>query len=200
MINDYIIENYIMGEPILVEEIPASSKNYVRQRLKKMVDDGVLARFCPGVFYLQNDNSEFMFDEYIKKKYLMDEGSVVGFLCGDNLLFAEGLITKMPNSVDVCTNKATTYQRRIEVQGHKINIFKPAIEITEDNFEEIRFLSLVLALETSCDINDKKTKLFVAEYIKKHNVNLEIIRDMLPFCLDKVFKDLYLLGVLDICL
>ena len=60
MINDYIIENYIMGEPILVEEIPASSKNYVRQRLKKMVDDGVLARFCPGVFYLQNDNSEFM--------------------------------------------------------------------------------------------------------------------------------------------
>ena len=42
MVIDYIIENYTDGEPIFLEELPCKSKDYLRQEMKKLVDEGRL--------------------------------------------------------------------------------------------------------------------------------------------------------------
>ena len=39
MVIDYLIENFTDGEPIFLEEIPANSKDYLRQEMKKLVDE-----------------------------------------------------------------------------------------------------------------------------------------------------------------
>ena len=47
---DYIKENYKEeGEPIFASELPCTSKSYLRQQLKKLVDEGKLWRFMPGI-------------------------------------------------------------------------------------------------------------------------------------------------------
>ncbi len=42
MVYDYIIDNYSNGEPIFLSELPGNSKDYLRQEMKKLVDEGKL--------------------------------------------------------------------------------------------------------------------------------------------------------------
>ena len=44
MVYDYIIKNYKKGEPIFLAELPGNSKDYLRQEMKKLVDEGKLER------------------------------------------------------------------------------------------------------------------------------------------------------------
>ena len=52
MVIDYIVENYTDGEPIFIDELPGNSKDYIRQEMKKLVDEGRLERLYNGVYYL----------------------------------------------------------------------------------------------------------------------------------------------------
>ena len=58
MIYDYIIENYKNGEPIFLGELPGESKDYLRQEMKQLVDDGRLERLYNGVYYPELNNLE----------------------------------------------------------------------------------------------------------------------------------------------
>ena len=50
---DYLKANFKNdGEPILTSELPCSSKGYLRQQLKELVDQGKLWQFMPGIYYL----------------------------------------------------------------------------------------------------------------------------------------------------
>lgn len=40
------------NEPIFLSELPGDSRDYVRQEMKKLVDDGKLERLFNGVYYL----------------------------------------------------------------------------------------------------------------------------------------------------
>ena len=52
MVYDYIIQNYKNGEPIFLSELPGGSKDYLRQEMKQLVDEGRLNRLYNGVYYL----------------------------------------------------------------------------------------------------------------------------------------------------
>lgn len=39
MLYDYLLENYEEGEPIFLSELPGNSRDYVRQEMKKLVDE-----------------------------------------------------------------------------------------------------------------------------------------------------------------
>ncbi|WP_164954427.1 hypothetical protein [Succinivibrio dextrinosolvens] len=55
---DYLKANFKDdGEPILTSELPCSSKGYLRQQLKELVDQGKLWRFMPWIYYLPFKNS-----------------------------------------------------------------------------------------------------------------------------------------------
>ena len=43
MLYDYILKNYEKDEPIFLSELPGDSRDYVRQEMKKLVDDGKCA-------------------------------------------------------------------------------------------------------------------------------------------------------------
>ena len=52
MIYNYILEKFEYGEPIFFSELPGKSKDYLRQQIKKLVDNGNLERLYNGVYYL----------------------------------------------------------------------------------------------------------------------------------------------------
>ena len=75
MVYDYIIENYENGEPIFLTELPGDSKDYLRQEMKKLVDEGKLERLYNGVYFLSyvtilGTKGKVSVDKYIEKKYL----------------------------------------------------------------------------------------------------------------------------------
>ena len=50
MLYDYIIDNFDKDEPIFLSELPGNSKDYVRQEMKQLVDDGKVVRLYNGVY------------------------------------------------------------------------------------------------------------------------------------------------------
>ena len=74
MVIDYIIENYTDGEPIFLEELPCKSKDYLRQEMKKLVDEGRLERLYNGLYYLPyttilGTKGKISIEKYLDKKY-----------------------------------------------------------------------------------------------------------------------------------
>ncbi len=45
MVYDYIIENYQNGEPIFLSELPGASRDYIRQEMKRLVDEDDVAEW-----------------------------------------------------------------------------------------------------------------------------------------------------------
>lgn len=52
MLYDYIFDNYEKDEPIFLSELPGNFKDYIRQEMKQLVDEGKLERLFNGVYYL----------------------------------------------------------------------------------------------------------------------------------------------------
>ena len=53
MLYEYLIKNYIPGEPIFTGDIQISgmTEENLRYHLKKYADSGTICRFEPGVYY-----------------------------------------------------------------------------------------------------------------------------------------------------
>ena len=134
MIYDYIIQNYKNGEPIFLSELPGDSKDYLRQEMKRLCDDGRLERLYNGVYYLPymtilGTKGKVSMDRYIEKKYL----NAGGYVTGLQLANKYGFTTQNPSCYEVCSNEATTKQRKRVVNGNTIIVYKPVTDITEEN-------------------------------------------------------------------
>ena len=125
MIYDYIIENYDKDEPIFLSELPGNSKDYLRQEMKQLVDDGKIERLYNGVYFLAyttilGTKGKVSIDKFIEKKYTQSKGETTGYITGIQLANMYGFTTQNPACIEVCSNEATTKQRKIDVDGRKI--------------------------------------------------------------------------------
>ena len=125
MIYDYIIENYDKDEPIFLSELPGNSKDYLRQEMKQLVDDGKIERLYNGVYFLAyttilGTKGKVSIDKFIEKKYTQSKGETTGYITGIQLANMYGFTTQNPACIEVCSNEATTKQGTIEVDGRKI--------------------------------------------------------------------------------
>ena len=109
MVYDYIIENFKNGDPIFLSELPGESKDYLRQEMKKLVDEGKLERLYNGVYYLSyitilGTKGKISIDKYIEKKYLKTDGKVSGYITGLQMANKYGFTTQNPACYEVCSN------------------------------------------------------------------------------------------------
>ena len=123
MLYDYLIENYEEGEPIFLSEIPGNSRDYVRQEMKKLVDEGKLERLYNGVYYLSyttilGTKGKISVDKYVDKKYLNNKSN--GYITGLQLANLYGFTTQNPSCIEVCSNEATTKQRKLNIDGRDL--------------------------------------------------------------------------------
>ena len=90
MLYDYILKNYEKDEPIFLYELPGDSRDYIRQEMKKLVDDGKLERLFNGVYYLSyttilGTKGKMSIDKYVDKKFIKSNGRVTGYITGIQL-------------------------------------------------------------------------------------------------------------------
>ena len=192
MIYNYIVENYKNGDPIFFSELPGESKDYLRQEMKQLVDDGRLERLYNGVYYLSyrtilGTKGRVSMDRYIEKKYL-DGG---GYVTGLQLANKYGFTTQNPSCYEVCSNEATTKQRKQVVDGNTIIVYKPVIDITEKNKSVLQFLDLMSMLDKYSEISGKELAIRLKKYVKTVKVDFSVVKELLSLYPDKVYRNIY---------
>ena len=196
MVYDYIVDNYKNGEPIFLSELPGESKDYLRQEMKKLVDEGRLERLYNGVYYLSyvtilGTKGRISIDKYIDKKYLSAGGKVTGYITGLQLANQYGFTTQNPACYEICSNEATTKQRKQNVDGRMIVVYKPVTEVTEENRSALQFLDLMSTIDRYSEVTGSEQKTKLRRYTDRAKVDFSLVKKFLPLYPDKVYRNIY---------
>ncbi len=196
MIYEYIEKNYQNGEPIFLSELPGDSKDYLRQEMKKLVDDGRLERLYNGVYYLSyvtilGTKGRVSVDRFIEKKYLNVEGKVSGYMTGLSLANKYGFTTQNPAAYEVCSNEATTKQRKQTIDGNTIIVYKPMTTITEKNKSSLQFLDLMSVIDKYSEVTGRERIERLKRFAELIRVDFSVVKDLLPLCSDRVYRNIY---------
>ncbi len=196
MVYDYIIENYENGEPIFLSELPGNSKDYLRQEMKRLVDTGILERLYNGVYYrsyvtILGTKGKISIDKYIEKKYLTVDGKASGYITGFQLANKYGFTTQNPSCYEICSNEATTKQRKQEIDGNTIVVYKPVAKVDEVNRSALQFLDLMSVIDKYSEISGVELVNKLRKYVASVKLDFSVVKDYLPFYPDKVYRNIY---------
>lgn len=196
MVYDYIIENFKNGEPIFLSELPGESKDYLRQEMKKLVDEGKLERLYNGVYYLSyvtilGTKGKISVDKYIEKKYLETDGKASGYITGLQMANKYGFTTQNPACYEVRSNEASTKQRKQEIDGNIIVVYKPVADINEENKAALQFLDLMLVIDKYSEISGAELVNKLKKYVETVGIDFSIVKKYLPLYPDRVYRNIY---------
>ncbi len=196
MLYDYIVENFKFGEPIFLEELPCNSKNYLRQEVKRLTDEGMLERLYNGVYYLPyttilGTKGKVSVDKYIEKKYLFVDGKVNGYITGLQLANEFGFTSQNPSCYEVCSNEATTKQRKFEICGRTVIVYKPVITVTKDNMTTLQFLDLMSTIDKYSEISGEELKTKLKNFTDSLPLSFDSVKEYISFYPDRVYRNIY---------
>ena len=202
MVYDYIINNYTYGDPIFLSELPGESRDYLRQEMKKLADEGKLERLYNGVYYLPyttilGTKGKMSIDKYIEKKYLSVKGKPIGYVTGLQLANQYGFTTQNPSCYEICSNEASTKQRRQEIDGNIIVVYKPVADITEKNKSALQFLDLMSVIDKYSEISGSELAKKLKKYVDLVRLDFSTVKEYLPFFPDKVYRNIYNGGLMN---
>lgn len=201
MLYDYILKNYEKDEPIFLSELPGDSRDYVRQEMKKLVDDGKLERLFNGVYYLSyttilGTKGKMSIDKYVDKKFIKSNGRVTGYITGIQLANMYGFTTQTPACIEVCSNEATTKQRKLCIDGRNLIVYKPITEITKENQTALQFLDLMTTIDKYSEISGNLLRMKLKEFVNILNVDFSIVKRYIVLFPDRVYRNIYQGGLM----
>lgn len=201
MLYDYILKNYEKDEPIFLSELPGDSRDYVRQEMKKLVDDGKLERLFNGVYYLSyttilGTKGKMSIDKYVDKKFIKSNGRVTGYITGIHLANMYGFTTQTPACIEVCSNEATTKQRKLCIDGRNLIVYKPITEITKENQTALQFLDLMTTIDKYSEISGNLLRMKLKEFVNILNVDFSIVKRYIALFPDRVYRNIYQGGLM----
>ena len=202
MLYDYILENYEKDEPIFLEELPGRSKDSIRQEMKHLTDEGKLERLYNGVYYISyvsilGTKGKVSIEKYVDKKFLNVKGLVSGYLTGLQLANMYGFTTQNSACFEVCSNEATTKQRKINIDGRIIIIYKPLVVITEENKTALQFLDFMSTIDKYNELEEEEYKEKLKRFVKAMKVDFSIVKQYISVFPDCVYRNIYQGGLMN---
>ena len=83
------------------------------------------------------------------------------------------------------------------MDGYSIIVYKPTANITNENINEIEFLTLMTDIDRYSELSIDELKSKLKEYVDKKNLNFNLIKKYLPLFPDKVYKNIYNGGLMN---
>ena len=202
MLYDYIISNFDKDEPIFLSELPGNSKGYIRQEMKQLVDEGKIERLYNGVYYLAyttilGTKGKVSIDKFVEKKYILYQGKVSGYITGIQLANMYGFTTQNSACFEVCSNEATTKQRKINIDGRIIIIYKPLVVITEENKTALQFLDFMSTIDKYNELEEEEYKEKLKRFVKAMNVDFSVVKQYISVFPDCVYRNIYQGGLMN---
>ena len=201
MLYDNIITNYQKDEPIFLAELPGKSSESVRQEMKKLTDEGKLERLYNGVYYIAyrtilGTKGKVSIDKFIQKKFLEANGEVSGYITGIQLANMYGFTTQNPSCYEVCSNEASTKQRKLKIDGRQIIVYKPVVNISKENKGSLQFLDLMSTIDKYSEIKGDEFTEKIKAFIAMVDVDFEQVKKYLSLFPDKVYRNIYQGGLM----
>ena len=201
MLYEFIVSNFQKDEPIFLSELPGKSRESIRLEIKKLTDEGKIERLYNGVYYLSyqtilGTKGKVSMSKFIEKKFLNVNGEVAGYITGIQLANMYGFTTQNPSCYEVCSNEASTKQRKLEIDGRKVIIYKPVVQISKENISALQFLDLMSTIDKYSEIKGKEFELKLKEFIALVNVDFEQVKKYINLFPDRVYKNIYLGGIM----
>lgn len=141
------------NEPILIEEIiatfPDISRQSIYKRINAAMEEGSLARYDRGIYYLPIETrigkSIPSARKVARKRWLEAGDDTIGYISGFNLANEVGVSDQVPITLEVTTNKESMRVRDVKPFGgwRRITLRKPRRPITKRNVDALRFLDLI---------------------------------------------------------
>ena len=202
MLYDYIISNYQKDEPIFLAELPGKSKEAVRQEMKKLTDEGKIERLYNGVYYLSyrtilGTKGKVSVDKYVKKRFLESNGRISGYITGIQLANMYGFTTQNPSCYEVCSNEASTKQRKIDIDGRQIIVYKPVVDISKENKGALQFLDLMSTIDKYSEIRGEEFAKKIKNCISVAGVDFEEVKKYIGLFPDRVYRNIYQGGLMN---
>ncbi len=201
MLYDYIVNNYDKDEPIFLSELPGNSRDYVRQEMKQLADEGKVERLYNGVYYLSymtilGTKGRISVDKLVEKKYISYQGKVSGYITGIQLANMYGFTTQNPACIEVCSNEATTKQRKLDIDGRKVIVYKPLAEINKENKSALQFLDLMSSIDKYSELSGEELEKKLKEFVRAVNVDFMKVKEYISLFPDRVFRNIYQGGLM----
>lgn len=202
MLYDYIIANYQKDEPIFLAELPGKSRESVRQEMKKLTDEGKIERLYNGVYYLAyrtilGTKGKVSVDKFVQKRFLEVNGETSGYITGIQLANMYGFTTQNPSCFEVCSNEASTKQRRLDIDGRQIIVYKPVADITRENRGALQFLDLMSTIDRYSEVSGDEFTAKLKAFIVTVGVDFGQVKKYLPLFPDRVYRNIYQGGLMN---
>lgn len=202
MLYEYLIKNYIPGEPIFTGDIQISgmTEENLRYHLKKYADSGTICRFEPGVYYfpktgILGEKLSLSADTVAVHKYIMRRGRRVGYYSGYTLANRMGLSVQIPYTQEISSNFAPASVRKIMIKNRPYIIRRPVAEVTEENVSVLQFLDCLKDIEKSSEIELETCGRILTEYARRNGITKKRIDQFIAKYPVKIYKAIYETGV-----
>lgn len=201
MLYDYIVNNFEKDEPIFLVELPGKSRESVRQEMKKLTDEGKVERLYNGVYYrsyqtILGTKGKVSIDKFIQKKYLEVNGEVSGYITGMQLANMYGFTTQNPSCYEVCSNEASTKQRKFDIDGRKIIVYKPVTDISKENKGALQFLDFMSSIDKYSEVTGDEFATKIRIFIDSIGVDFGQVKRYMSLFPDRVYRNIYQGGLM----
>ena len=192
------------NKPIFTEDIFQCMSEYSRQRIyqliSKAINDGALARFDTGIYYLPTETefgrSVLTVNEVINKKYISNNGKTFG-IYGKHVIDLNFMLSyQVPNTIEVITNKESRALREIEIRGRKVILRKSRLPITSENEGAYTLMELFNSIDVKQYQEDALVRESISSYIKEKKINTGTIYGLAGAFPARAMKNLATSGVL----
>lgn len=202
MLYDYIISNFDKDEPIFLAELPGKSKESIRQEMKKLTDDGKIERLYNGVYYrayqtILGTKGKVSVDKYIQKRFLEVNGETSGYITGIQLANMYGFTTQNPSCYEVCSNEASTKQRKLDIDGRQIIVYKPVTTVSKENKGALQFLDLMSTIDKYSEIRDEEFRKRLKGFVAMVGVDFDLVKNYISLFPDRVYRNIYQGGLMN---
>ena len=116
---------------------------------------------------------------------------MVPYITGLQLANKYGFTTQNPSCYEVCSNEASTKQRKQEIDGNTIVVYKPVAEVTSKNKSALQFLDLMSVIDKYSEISGQEFASKLKDYVKAVEVDFSIVKEYLSLYPDKVYRNIY---------
>lgn len=197
----YLKENYEPGEPIFYEDVKfGSSVDSMRHQFKNFVKKGKLAKFDDGIFFipkisLLGGNPFISTEKVIVFKYINRKNNVFGYFSGLTFANQIGISYQVPIVKEIVTNESSAIVRKVQLNNRTVEIRKPKVKITNENYKILQLLSLLenFSKYIDCEVDDAKA--IIKKYAKENKITKENLFEYSVNFNNRVFKTILSLGI-----
>ena len=201
MLYDYIVNHFEKDEPIFLVELPGKSQEAVRQEMKKLADEGKVERLYNGVYYrsyqtILGTKGKVSIDKFIQKKYLEINGEVSGYITGLQLANMYGFTTQNPSCYEVCSNEASTKQRKLDIDGRQLILYKPVANVSQENKGALQFLDFMSTIDKYSEVGGDEFTAKLGAFVKSIGVDFGQVKRYISLFPDRVYRNIYQGGLM----